>query len=99
LTARAKNSAARIVQFDPTTEKGKAAREKLAEYAKQRFTGVKKSEETRKRMSAAVKARLAAIPPRYADCHPERLHKSRGMCSRCYDRYLYWKNKPHEVTR
>jgi len=44
-----------------------------------------------------------------ADCHPERKHVARGLCSRCHDRYLYWRdpakarernrNKPHNKSR
>lgn len=34
--------------------------------------------------------RWLASPDRpRADCHPERPHQGRGLCKRCYDRWLY----------
>lgn len=34
-----------------------------------------------------------------ATCHPERIHRARGMCAACYDRWLYANSKRNRQTK
>lgn len=34
-----------------------------------------------------------------ATCHPDRYHRARGLCDRCYDRWLYANSPTHKENR